>query len=55
MLTTAADREMHFRIRLASISYGVNVDGEFISLLTFQRGNFGFLLPSQAIRALGDE
>ncbi len=39
----------------ASVSYGVEVDGNFVTLLSFAATNMWFQLPRRAINALGDE
>ena len=38
-----------------SIGYGIEVDGDFITLLSVSATNMWFPLPLRAVRALGDE
>ena len=45
---------LYVRALPTSIAYGVNVDGNFISVLTLNSTNIWFSLPSRVIRALGD-
>jgi len=39
----------------ATIQYGVEIDGDFITLVSMMGPNFSFQLPLRAIRALGGE